>query len=486
MYILEMANNHMGDLEHGKRIVKSFAEIVQKYKVNAAVKLQFRQLDTFIHKDFVNSDLKQVKRFKETRLSKHEFQELVDCVKNHDLKTCSTAFDNESISWLEDLDVSIVKVASCSIDDWPLLQEISDINKKIIISTAGADIENLRKVYELFKSKDRDFAFMHCVADYPTPHNKANLKRISTLKNEFPDIEIGYSTHESPNEKTAVYATIMGCNIIEKHVGVSTEKYDLNAYSLSPEHFENFLRDVEHFHQSLSGKSETQSKSLRSLKRGVYFSKDMNKGSVVSKEDIYYAMPAQELECDHHFDASSVDDIVDRVLLVDTQKDSVVASSILGDAGNELLQEIKSDISDLLIDANIEYKNQEIEISCHYGLESFKDIGCVIITKVNRDYCKKLIVCLPSQSHPSHRHIKKEECFELIYGDCTLKLDHEEIKLAKGKPVLIPVGVNHSFKSQEGCVVEEISTRHIKGDSIYSDSSINKLTLEQRKIITKL
>lgn len=481
-----MANNHMGDLEHGKRIVKSFAEIVQKYKVNAAVKLQFRQLDTFIHKDFVNSDLKQVKRFKETRLSKHEFQELVDCVKNHDLKTCSTAFDNESISWLEDLDVSIVKVASCSIDDWPLLQEISDINKKIIISTAGADIENLRKVYELFKSKDRDFAFMHCVADYPTPHNKANLKRISTLKNEFPDIEIGYSTHESPNEKTAVYATIMGCNIIEKHVGVSTEKYDLNAYSLSPEHFENFLRDVEHFHQSLSGKSETQSKSLRSLKRGVYFSKDMNKGSVVSKEDIYYAMPAQELECDHHFDASSVDDIVDRVLLVDTQKDSVVASSILGDAGNELLQEIKSDISDLLIDANIEYKNQEIEISCHHGLESFKDIGCVIITKVNRDYCKKLIVCLPSQSHPSHRHIKKEECFELIYGDCTLKLDHEEIKLAKGKPVLIPVGVNHSFKSQEGCVVEEISTRHIKGDSIYSDPSINKLTLEQRKIITKL
>ena len=100
-----MANNHMGDLEHGKRIVESFAEIVQKYKVNAAVKLQFRQLDTFIHKDFVNSDLKQVKRFKETRLSKHEFQELVDCVKNHDLKTCSTAFDNESISWLEDLDV---------------------------------------------------------------------------------------------------------------------------------------------------------------------------------------------------------------------------------------------------------------------------------------------------------------------------------------------------------------------------------------------
>ena len=486
MYILEMANNHMGDLEHGKLIIKSFAEIVQKYKVNAAVKLQFRQLDTFIHKDFVNSDLKQVKRFKETRLSKHQFQELLDCVKDHNLKTCSTAFDNESISWLEDLDVSIVKVASCSIDDWPLLQEISNINKKIIISTAGADIENVRKVYELFKSKGRDFAFMHCVADYPTTHNNANLKRINTLKNEFPDIEVGYSTHESPDEKTAVYAAIMGCNIIEKHIGVPTDKYSLNAYSLSPEHFENFLIDVEHFHQSLSGKSETQNKSLRSLKRGIYFCKDMDKGSAVSSDDIYYAMPVQELKHDYHLDASSAPEIIGKVLTADARKHNPVVSSSLKDATNELLQEIKSDISDLLIDANIEYKNQEIEISCHYGLESFKEIGCVIITKVNRDYCKKLIVCLPNQSHPSHRHIKKEECFELIYGDCTLKLDHEEIKLVKGRPVLIPVGVNHSFKSQEGCVVEEISTRHIKGDSIYSDPSINKLTLEQRKIITKL
>tara|TARA_R110000851_G_C13051912_1_gene563179 strand:- start:285 stop:1730 length:1446 start_codon:yes stop_codon:yes gene_type:complete len=481
-----MANNHMGDLEHGKRIVESFGRLVEEYKVNAAIKLQFRQLGSFIHKDFIDSDLKQVKRFRETKLSKGEFGELIDCIRENNLKTCCTAFDNASIPWLEDLDISIVKVASCSIDDWPLLEGVSDINKKIIISTAGSDIKTLRKVYELFKGKNRDFAFMHCVADYPTSHNKANLKRIKILKNEFPDIEIGYSTHESASSSTAVHAVIMGCNIIEKHIGLPTEEYSLNTYSLSPEDFENFLKEVKYFNEAFLGKSNTEHKALRSLKRGVYFSKDMNQGSVVSKEDTYYAMPVQELECDYHFDASSAEDIVGRVLLADIQKDSVVASSMLEDAGNELLQEIKSDISQLLDGANIEYKNQEIEISCHYGLDNFKKIGCGIITKVNRDYCKKLIICLPNQSHPSHRHIKKEECFELISGDCIVKLDYEEIKLVKGQPLLVPVGVNHSFKSENGCVIEEISTKHIKGDSIYSDPNINKLTLEQRKIITKL
>ena len=203
------------------------------------------------------------------------------------IKTCCTAFDNASIPWLEELDVSIIKVASCSIDDWPLLEEISDINKKIIISTAGADLETLHRVYKLFKNKNRDFAFMHCVADYPTSHNKGNLKRIKTLRNEFPVIEIGYSTHESPYCNTAVHAVIMGCNIIEKHIGVPTDDYSLNGYSLSPEEFRNFLEEVQYFHEAFVGKSETQHQALRSLKRGIYFSSNMNSGDTISKEDIY-------------------------------------------------------------------------------------------------------------------------------------------------------------------------------------------------------
>ena len=57
-YIFEMANNHMGSVEHGKRIIDEFSTNAKHYGMNAAMKLQFRQLDTFIHKDFLDSDLK--------------------------------------------------------------------------------------------------------------------------------------------------------------------------------------------------------------------------------------------------------------------------------------------------------------------------------------------------------------------------------------------------------------------------------------------
>ena len=57
-YIFEMANNHQGSVDHAFKIVDRFSELAKKYNVNAAVKLQFRQLDSFIHNDFKNSDLK--------------------------------------------------------------------------------------------------------------------------------------------------------------------------------------------------------------------------------------------------------------------------------------------------------------------------------------------------------------------------------------------------------------------------------------------
>ena len=486
LYILEMANNHMGDVAHGKLIIDQFASVCAEYNINAAIKFQFRQLDTFIHTDFINSDLKYVKRFKETKLSKEQFKELIQHTLSRGLKTCCTAFDNASVGWLKELDISVVKVASCSIDDWPLLAQVSNINKRIIISTAGADMGVLHKVYDLFKSKGRDFAFMHCVADYPTPYDRSNLERIKILQQEFPDIEIGYSTHESPNSKTtSISAMAMGCTILEKHVGVPTDTISLNAYSLSPRHFKILLDEAEYFQKSYVGQSETQQAALRSLKRGIYFSRDMSKGAKILEEDIYFCMPVQQLENDFHFDASHVSDIIGKITEKSVNKNSTVRlSDISGPSEESSLELIRSKISKILQMASIPYGDEELEISCHFGLGNFENTGCGIINRINREYCKKLIIVLPGQSHPTHKHIQKEECFELLYGDCTVKLGDEIIPLQKGKPLLVPRGITHSFKSNEGCVVEEISTTHIKGDSIYNDPTINQLPLDKRKIFT--
>ena len=120
-YIFEMANNHQGSVEHAKKIIDEFSQLAKECKINAAVKLQFRQLDTFIHKDFKQSDLKFVKRFRSTRLSKDQFSDIVDYIRKSGLIPMATPFDNESLQWFEDLNIPVVKVA-CD-RDWETMSE---------------------------------------------------------------------------------------------------------------------------------------------------------------------------------------------------------------------------------------------------------------------------------------------------------------------------------------------------------------------------
>tara|TARA_R100001594_G_scaffold61044_2_gene95059 strand:+ start:3306 stop:4766 length:1461 start_codon:yes stop_codon:yes gene_type:complete len=485
-----MANNHMGSVDHAKNIIDDFGTLVKKYKLNASIKLQFRQLDTFIHPDYKNSDLKYVKRFNETRLTKDQFAEIINYIKSAGMKSMATPFDNESLYWLDELDVDIVKIASCSIDDWPLLEEVAKINKKIIISTAGAHFDTLKKVYRLFKKYKRDFAFMHCVGEYPTPIENSNLNRVKLLQDMFPDIEIGFSTHESPDmESITPYAVAMGCTIIEKHIGVPTDDIKLNAYSCTPEQIEKLILQLNTLDIASNPtipyhERTVELDSLKNLKRGMYLNKDLKKGDNITRDDVYFAMPVQDLQ----LNASDVYDVVGKVVQSDMRKnDGVYSFSITSEEREQIISEIKTKIIKLLENANITITDKDkVQLSAHYGLEEFSNIGCTIIDKVNREYCKKILVVLPGQSHPVHHHIKKEETFELLDGDCIINMNGTDIELVKGEPKIIFRGVKHSFRSKNGCVVEEVSTTHHLNDSKYQDSNISKLQLSERKIDIKL
>ena len=482
LYIFEMANNHMGSIDHAKRIIDEFATLTKKNKLIAGVKLQFRNLDTFIHPDFqIRNDLKYVKRFNETKLTKKEFKDIVEYIKLKGLITITTPFDNESLPLAHDLNIDILKVASCSIDDWPLLEEISKINKKIIISTAAAELDTLKIVYQMFKDENRDFAFMHCVGEYPTPIEVSELDRIKIFKKEFPDIEIGFSTHESPLLKSVTpFAVAMGCTIIEKHVGVETNEFQLNDYSLTSNQMQIVVDEVNLLLKASTNKSEKQKEALNALKRGVYIRNDVNAGSILTVNDIYYAMPVQK----DFLNANSYFNILGSRVLKDLKKnDGLKASDLRFSDNKDIIEDIRVKVIQLLKLANVTITNKDsCEISCHYSIQEFEKIGAVIISKINRDYCKKIIVMIPSQSHPSHRHLIKEESFELLYGDCELVLNGRSLNLKKGEPILINTKVDHSFSTNLGCVVEEISTTHINGDSIYQDPRINKLSLKDRKI----
>src|SRR5258708_33713002 len=79
LFILEMANNHMGDVAHGRRIIRECAQVAKDFEFEFAFKLQYRDLDTFIHPDYhTRMDVKFVKRFSETRLKEADFLLLKD------------------------------------------------------------------------------------------------------------------------------------------------------------------------------------------------------------------------------------------------------------------------------------------------------------------------------------------------------------------------------------------------------------------------
>ena len=137
-----MANNHMGDVNHGARMIEEFADVVEKYRdrFKFAWKFQFRDIPTFIHPDYKNRmDIKYVKRFTETNLTENEFGDLKEYAESKNFISMCTAFDENSVDKLQAFGFQMAKIASCSSTDWPLLNRVAELDLPIVCSTAGTN-----------------------------------------------------------------------------------------------------------------------------------------------------------------------------------------------------------------------------------------------------------------------------------------------------------------------------------------------------------
>ena len=178
LFILEMANNHMGDVNHGLKIIREFAKVTKKYNFRFAFKFQFRDMNSFIHPDYKKrTDIKYVKRFLETNLSEEDFKKLKNELKKHHFISICTPFDEKSVDKIEELDFDIIKIASCSFTDWPLLERIVKTSKPIIASTAGTELIDIDNVVNFLQNRNKNFALMHCVGEYPTKKKVFSLMR---------------------------------------------------------------------------------------------------------------------------------------------------------------------------------------------------------------------------------------------------------------------------------------------------------------------
>lgn len=487
--VLDLANNHQGSLKHGLMCIDRFAAVaVQFPDFRFAIKFQFRNLKTFIHKKHsAVSSNKHVDRFRSTELSWDEYRLLRNRVREHGLLAMCTPFDEDSVARIVEMDFDIVKIASCSATDWPLIDKVCRADLPIICSTGGLRIQQIDELVSFFQHKGKNFALMHCVALYPTPDEECNLLNIRGLSARYRGISIGWSTHEPPDSLFHVgLAYSAGARIFERHVGVETENVSLNAYSSTPEQISAWLTAL-HTAKTLLGSevrgnpSEAEVASLQSLARGAFATREIQAGEVLSEGDYYLAFPIAEDATPAglvNIGSKSLGKVSkDEGLIVD-QSYSEVERSI------RLLKHAIHEIKALINYAAISLPECfEIEFSHHHGVLKFKEIGTTMITLVNRAYCKKLLIQLAGQSHPSHYHKEKEESFIVIWGELDVVVEGRRKRLLPGDSYLVLPGVWHQFSTDVGCVFEEISTTHTVGDSVYADNAINELSSSQRKTI---
>jgi N-acetylneuraminate synthase len=485
LFVHDLANNHQGNVEHALKIIHEIGEVVRKRSVRGIFKFQFRQLDSLIHPSHQNnSNNKHIPRFLATRLERKQFQTLFDAVKSEGMLAMCTPFDEESVDVISDMEFDLIKVASCSAKDWPLLQKIADANLPIIFSTGGLQLSNIDDLVSFFDHKGADFAIMHCVSIYPIPSDKFNLNQIDVLRQRYPNKVIGWSTHENPEEMVPIQiAAAKGARMFERHVGISTDIIKLNDYSATPQQADRWIAAWQYAMQLCGSPvrqiSEIEKDSLDSLRRGVYARKPIKKGQVLQRQDVYFAMPY----VDNQLESGSWKP--DVVALSDLEIDAPLYFrdlEIPNDLDCQTLKEAIHDIKALLNEARIALNSEfEVEYSHHYGIAAFREYGAVIINCINREYCKKVLVQLPGQKHPMHFHPLKEETFQVLYGDMTVSVDGHIRKLSPGDTCLVMPGVWHSFWTDKGCVVEEVSTTHHNSDSVYKDAKINKLQRHERK-----
>jgi N-acetylneuraminate synthase len=308
LFVLELANNHWGDVNRGLRIVKEFSTVVRYNDVRAAIKLQFRDVDNFVHGDFrCRTDIRYVKKTLDTRLTRDEQATLVEAIRRNNCIRMATPFDEASVDLCEDLGIEIIKIASSDITDWPLLERIARARRPVIVSTGGASVRSMDAMVTFFENRHIPLAINHCVSLYPSEDADLELNQIDYLKHRYPTVTIGFSTHEYNDWRSSIMmAYAKGARTFERHIDLDTPDHPISPYCSTPEQIVEWFQAF-HKAREMCGGSATERRRLPraetayldSLVRGVYAKRDLPAGHVLSEEDFYLAIPLQrgQLSC---------------------------------------------------------------------------------------------------------------------------------------------------------------------------------------------
>jgi len=233
-YIAEIGINHNGDVSITKELIKK-----AKDSGFNSVKFQKRTIDKVYSKELLDqpreSPWGKTQRDQKMGLefSYDEYLEIDKYCKSLNIDWFASAWDVESIIFLDQFDLKYHKIASPMIVDVNFLEEVAKRRLYTFISTGMSSVENIDKAVDIFKKNNCSFELMHCVSTYPLKAEDANLKTILSLRKKY-NCNVGYSGHENGVAVSIVAATL-GITSLERHITLDRTMYGSDqAASLEP------------------------------------------------------------------------------------------------------------------------------------------------------------------------------------------------------------------------------------------------------------
>ncbi len=323
--IAEAGCNHEGDLDTAIKLIQEAAKSGAD-----AVKFQsFTQKTLFASKEYTKAlKLKDdaLDGVDNIVLKKEWYKPLINEAKKNKIMFITTPFSIESVNDIVNYDIPIIKIASCDIDNIPLLEAVANTNKPVILSTGLALNKDIKEALKILKNNE--VALLHCSVEYPTPIQNARLNRIPVMQKLFKNNIIGYSDHTIGIE-APIIAVSLGAKIIEKHFTVTPEKeVGDHIISLERNAMSEMIKSIDKTLIMLGGNtankkehvlSKQEKKELVYAKRGIYLNHAMLKGETITEKDLIALRPCVGIA------AKDYKKVIGKVLKVDKKSNTALS-----------------------------------------------------------------------------------------------------------------------------------------------------------------
>ena len=237
-------------------------------------------------------------------LNEEDETKLKEYVESKGMIFISTPFSRSAANRLERMGVKAYKIGSGECNNYPLIDHIASFGKPIILSTGMNDIESIRKSVEIMEKHGVKYSLLHCTNLYPTPANLVRLGGMEELQKEFPNAIVGLSDH-TVNNNACLAATALGASVLERHFTDSKDRPGPDIVcSMDPKELKELIEGSKEIQQMRGGKkvaAKEEQVTIDFAFATVVTTKDLKKGDVLSKDNIWVKRPGTgQIKAEHY------------------------------------------------------------------------------------------------------------------------------------------------------------------------------------------